>query len=139
MDHKVVIKGIYYAKCRTMPDLNDYLHECGRNPKLGGKMKRDYMMIAANAIRTQLPRLQIDKPIIIHYRFYEADRCRDKGNIFSFADKVFEDALQACKVIPNDGWDQIDNFTHEFYVDKQNPRIEIVLEEVDDGWMDKTT
>lgn len=130
MEHKVVIKGLYYGKKRTFPDLNDYLHECARHPHSGAKLKREYQFIAQNAIRTQLPRLKIDKPIIIHYKFYETDRCRDKMNIFSFADKVFEDALQGCNVIPNDGWDQVDNTTHDFFVDKANPRIEIVLEEL---------
>ena len=97
--HKVVIKGNYYGRTRTLPDLNDYLHECARHPQMGAKMKRDYQMIACNAIRTQLPRLTINNPIIIHYRFYEPDKQRDKGNIFAFADKVFEDALQKCGVI----------------------------------------
>ena len=55
--HKVVIKGNYYGRTRTLPDLNDYLHECARHPQMGAKMKRDYQMIVCNAIRTQLPRL----------------------------------------------------------------------------------
>ena len=113
--HKVVIKGNYYGRTRTLPDLNDYLHECARHPQMGAKMKRDYQMIVCNAIRTQLPRLTITNPIIIHYNFYEPDKQRDKGNIFSFADKVFQDALQKCGVIKNDGWKEIDNFTHDFY------------------------
>lgn len=92
-------------------------------------------MIACNAIRTQLPRLTINNPIIIHYRFYEADKARDKGNIFAFTDKVFEDALQKCGVIRNDGWNEIENFTHEFFVDRNNPRIEIFLEEIDPSRM----
>ena len=29
--HKVVIKGNYYGRTRTLPDLNDYLHECARH------------------------------------------------------------------------------------------------------------
>ena len=99
--HKVVIKGNYYGRTRTLPDLNDYLHECARHPQMGAKMKRDYQMIVCNAIRTQLPRLTITNPIIIHYNFYEPDKQRDKGNIFSFADKVFQDALQKCGVIKN--------------------------------------
>lgn len=74
--------------------------------------------------------------IIIHYNFYEPDKQRDKGNIFSFADKVFQDALQKCGVIKNDGWKEIDNFTHDFYVDKKNPRIEIFLEEIEKGPFD---
>lgn len=103
---------------------------------MGAKMKRDYQMIVCNAIRTQLPRLTINNPIIIHYRFYEPDKQRDKGNIFAFADKVFQDALQKCGVIKNDGWKEIDNFTHDFYVDKKNPRIEIFLEEIEKGPFD---
>ena len=98
--------------------------------------KRDYQMIVCNAIRTQLPRLTITNPIIIHYNFYEPDKQRDKGNIFSFADKAFQDALQKCGVIKNDGWKEIDNFTHDFYVDKKNPRIEIFLEEIEKGPFD---
>lgn len=129
MKHNVVIKGIYYGKTRTMPDLNDYLHDCARHPQVGAKMKRDYMMVCCNAIRRQLPRVKIHNPIVIHYRFYEIDKKRDKGNIFAFTDKVFEDALQKCEVIKNDGWSDIENFTHEFFIDKQNPRIEIEIEE----------
>ena len=35
--HKVVIKGNYYGRTRTLPDLNDYLHECARHPQMGAK------------------------------------------------------------------------------------------------------
>ena len=48
--HKVVIKGNYYGRTRTLPDLNDYLHECARHPQMGAKMKRDYQMIVCNAL-----------------------------------------------------------------------------------------
>lgn len=133
MQYKVVIYGTHYGN-RCLADLNNYLHECARHPNSGAKLKRDSQIIACNAIRTQLKNLVINKPIIIHYSFYEPDRGRDKGNIFSFADKVFEDALQKCGVIPNDGWSQIENFTHEFYIDKDNPRIEVVLEEIDGNY-----
>lgn len=127
--HNVTIRGAFYGK-RTFPGLNEYLRECARHPQAGARTKREYQAVAQNAVRRQLGRLKIDTPIIIHYRFYEADRRRDKGNIFAFADKVFEDALQACGVIDNDGWAQVENFTHEFYVDSKNPRIEIDIEEV---------
>lgn len=127
-----------YADMETTPidDLMAKANETARHPQMGAKMKRDYQMIVCNAIRTQLPRLTITNPIIIHYNFYEPDKQRDKGNIFSFADKVFQDALQKCGVIKNDGWKEIDNFTHDFYVDKKNPRIEIFLEEIEKGPFD---
>lgn len=130
--HTVVIRGVFYGRNRTFPGLNEYLHECARHPKAGARTKRQYQMVARNAVRAQIGQLKIHNPIILHYRFYEADKRRDKGNIFAFADKVFEDALQACGVIENDGWAQIENFTHEFYVDKENPRIEIDIKEAGD-------
>ena len=62
--HKVVIKGNYYGRTRTLPDLNDYLHECARHPQMGAKMKRDYQMIPCE-----------DCPVL-WARFYELDTNR---------------------------------------------------------------
>lgn len=131
MEHKFVIRGRFYGD-KTFPSLNDYLYECGKNPKNGGKMKRDYMMVASNAIRLQLRRLKVNRPIILHYRFYEPRKGqrRDFMNIFSLADKVIQDALQQCKVIPDDGPDWVKNTTHEFYYTDKEPWIEVVIEEL---------
>ena len=35
-----------------------------------------------------------------------------------------------CKVLDNDGWNNIVGFEDHFFTDKHNPRIEVVLEEV---------
>lgn len=130
MEHKFVIYGRHYKKTRTFPGLNEYLHECASHPQAGAQMKRKYKKIASDAIRMDLKGLKIERPVILHYRFYEPDKRRDKGNIFSFADKVIEDALQDTGTIRNDGWGEIENFTHEFFVDSRKPRIEVVIEEV---------
>ena len=50
-------------------------------------------------------------------------------NIFSMADKSFEDALQDCKVIENDNPDWVINATHEFFYTDGEPYIEIEIEE----------
>ena len=63
-------------------------------------------------------------------------RMLEKSWAKTFADKVFQDALQKCGVIKNDGWKEVENFTHDFYVDKKNPRIEIFLEEIEKGPFD---
>lgn len=94
-------------------------------------MKRKYKRIVSDAVRIRLGGLKIKKPVILHYKFYEADKRRDKMNIFSFADKVIEDALQEVGVLQNDGWKDVVNTTHEFYVDKAKPRIEVTIEEVE--------
>jgi Holliday junction resolvase RusA-like endonuclease len=130
-NHSFIIKGVYYGKTHTFPDLNDYIQSCSRHPQVGAKMKRDYMIIASNAIRKQLGRLKIVNPVKIHYFFYEGDVRRDFSNVGSFATKVIEDALQKCGVLKNDNQVWVKGYTHDFYVDKQNPRIEVIIEELE--------
>jgi Holliday junction resolvase RusA-like endonuclease len=130
MEYVFTIRGRHYKRARTFPGLNEYLHECSSHPQAGAAMKKKFQKIASDSIRLDLRGLKITKPVILHYRFFEPDKRRDKGNIFSFADKVIEDALQECGTIRNDGWKEIENFTHDFYVDQKHPRIEVVIEEV---------
>lgn len=112
------------------PSLNEYIAALGKNPRTGGKMKKNDCEIMIFHIRQQLKGIKIKKPVVIHYTFYEKNTKRDRMNVFSYADKVFEDALQKAGTINNDGWNDVLNTTHDFYVDKTNPRIEIVIEEV---------
>ena len=131
MEHSVVIKGKYYGKDNVFPGLNDYIHSCSRHPQVGAKMKRDYQLIASNAIRLQLGKLAIPNPVRIHYVFYEATEKRDPSNIASFFVKVFEDALQQCGVLKNDNWRYLKGYSQEFYIDRKNPRVEVTIEELD--------
>lgn len=66
------------------------------------------------------------KSVRVVFRWIEKNRQRDKDNI-AFAKKFILDSMQEWGIIPNDGWDQILGFTDEFYVDKRNPRIEVLL------------
>lgn len=127
---KFTIQGLFY-RGRTFPGLNEYIAELGKNPHAGGSLKRDYMMVACNAIRRDLKRFQVHGPVILHYAFYEGKkgRKRDVMNVFSFADKVIEDALVKCGVLPDDNPDYVKNTTHEFYY-SDNPRIEVEIEEL---------
>ena len=117
----------------TMPSLNEYLAETGRRPQIGGKLKREYINMAIQYMRlTEFRYYQAFKPIIIHYVFYEPNKKRDHDNVFAFASKCIQDALQDCDIIPNAGWEQILNFTHDFYLDRDNPRIEVYIEEIEE-------
>lgn len=64
------------------------------------------------------------------YRWYEPNRKRDKDNIAAVGRKIIQDALVEAGVIRNDGWNDIRGFSDEFYVDKNEPRIEVEIEEV---------
>lgn len=131
MTKTFMIKGNFY-KDKTFPGLNEYITALGTNPRRGGKLKSDYEMVACNAIRRELKRWKTDKPIIIHYKFYEPEKGqkRDFMNIFSFADKVIADALQKCGVILDDCPIYVKNTTHEFFYTSGTPSIEVAIEEL---------
>lgn len=117
-----------------MPSLNEYLAETGRNPKAGGKIKKEYKQLALQYMRLSEFRFwEANGPIIIHYVFYEPNKKRDHDNVFAFASKCIQDALQEGGFIKNDGWADILNFTHDFYCDPKYPRIEVYIEEINNG------
>lgn len=140
---KVTIRGKYYGE-RTLPSLNDYLAEIGKNPKAGNRFKADYTKPCISAIRRCLRGYHVENPpVILHYRFFESrkGKRRDVMNIFCCADKFFEDALQMAGIIENDNPDWIENTTHEFFwIDpKDEPYIEIEIEERGNNGKNKET
>lgn len=124
------IKGEFY-KTHTFPGLNEYIAQLGRHPKAGNRMKQEMMMVAINSIQTQLGRWKTDKPVIIHYQFCEPNKGikRDVMNVFSFADKVIEDALVKAGVIQDDNPKYVRNTTHDFVYGPE-PYIIVCIEEL---------
>ena len=132
MEYFLVIKG-------RMPDLNDYLkseriaiRKNGKFTTKGNAMKQEYQRKVVSAVRSQLRGIHINKPVKIYYTFYEKNRKRDLDNISAFAHKVIQDGLVQCGLLANDGWKNIVGYSDDFYVDKENPRIEVIIREVDD-------
>ena len=122
----------------TLPGLNDYLkaerkftRRGGSAHSVGNDMKQESQMLICNAIRLKLKRLKIQRPVHISYRFYEPNRRRDLDNIAGVAHKFIQDSLVRCGVLENDGWDQITGFSDAFFVDRHNPRIEVIIREVE--------
>lgn len=130
-EYKIVIDGVHYKSNRTFPALNDFIGAMNRNRFVGAQMKKKYERVANEAIRSQLKGLKIKEQVFIKYIYYEADKRRDKSNINAFAVKIIEDALQDCGVLKNDGWDNIAGYSQYFMIDKKNPRIEVIIREVE--------
>ena len=82
------------------------------------------------AIKQQMRGIRIEEPVFMEYRWYEKNRRRDLDNISSFGRKVIQDALVQTHVLKNDGWKEIEGFSDEFFVDADNPRIEVLIREV---------
>lgn len=83
------------------------------------------------AIRKYMYKVKIDKPIICHFKIYAQDKKHDRGNLYSATEKSFLDALQQCRVIKNDGFDDVLDSTFHTELCRDNPRIEVIIEEVE--------
>ena len=132
MEYFLVIKG-------RLPNLNDgfygeriAIRKNGKFTTKGNAMKQEYQRKVVSAVRSQLRGIHINKPVKIYYTFYEKNRKRDLDNISAFAHKVIQDGLVQCGLLANDGWKNIVGYSDDFYVDKDNPRIEVTIREVDD-------
>lgn len=93
-------------------------------------MKKDAEEMISKYIENQLGDLQITKPVILKYDFFEPNKKRDLDNISAFAHKVIQDSLVKTAVLKNDGWNEISGYIDQFYLDKENPRIEVTIVEV---------
>lgn len=124
MEYRFVIMG-------RLDGMNEYTAANRENPRKGGRMKQDNQDTVIWSIRQQIPAIRIEKPVVVGLTFYEPNKRRDKDNILSCGLKFILDSLVKCGVLQGDGWKHIENFTHDFYEDKDNPRIEVTLTEVE--------
>ena len=132
MKYELILDGI-------MPNLNDYLQgeriairKNGKFTTKGNVLKQEYQRKVVAEVRRQLMGIHIEKPVEIKYTYFEPNKKRDLDNISAFAHKVIQDGLVKGGLLANDGWMNIVGFSDDFYVDKDNPRIEILIREVDD-------
>ena len=114
--------------CGSFPGLNEYITanrvRHGNWSKGNAMKQRDQGIIAA-----QLPNVRFNTPIYIRYSFYCPNKKKDKDNISAYFHKVFQDALVERRIIPNDGWKEIEGFEDCFFVDSKAPRVEIEITE----------
>ena len=113
-----------------LPNLNDYISAENTNRYKGAQLKADAQARVVIAIKQHLCGVQIKSPVRMQYKWYERNRRRDLDNISSFGRKVIQDALVTAGVLADDGWKHIKSFADSFYVDAENPRIEVYITEV---------
>ena len=112
-----------------LASLNEYINACRASPKKGNKFKHEEQdkvkyFIGESGLK------RIDGSLQAIFLFYEPNKKRDLDNISGWAHKVVMDALVTSGILENDGWKQIVGYTDCFYIDKENPRLVIVLESV---------
>jgi Holliday junction resolvase RusA-like endonuclease len=122
-EYKLIIPHI-------LPGLNEYQFACRSHFSKGAKMKKSAIQIVSAYIYQQLREVKIENKVRIDYAWYEKNKKRDLDNISSFGRKVIQDALVDNGVIENDGWNNVVGFSDTFYIDSENPRIEVVITEI---------
>jgi Holliday junction resolvase RusA-like endonuclease len=101
-----------------------------RTKKYHNSVKSENDKVCRLAIQKYMHGVKIDKPIRCTYYIYAQDKRHDRSNLYSSVEKSFLDAMQEVKCIKNDGF--LDVLDSEFHteVDKYNPRVEVIIEEV---------
>lgn len=114
-----------------LDNLNDFIRADKASRYKGGEMKADNEKIVSAYISQCLCGVKIQKPVYMEYTWFEKNKRRDLDNISSFGRKVIQDALVNNGVLKNDGWKEIKGFSDKFFVDADNPRIEVLIREVE--------
>lgn len=109
--------------------LNEYTRACRSNKFLGAKMKKGAEDFIILHINSQLKGVKYENPVRLSFRWFEKDRKRDLDNI-AMSKKFILDALVKAGTIKTDSWKGVVGFTDEFFVDREQPRIEVDIEEV---------
>ena len=114
----------------SLPGLNNLIEAERAHRQRGAALKRDAQMLVEYELSGQIDR-PLREPVTMHYTWVERDRRRDKDNISSFGRKVIQDALVRAGTLRGDGWAEIDGFSDVFQVDRDNPRIEVEIVEME--------
>ena len=119
----LIIKG-------ELTDLNNYIRIERGNKFAGANVKKN----ETERIWVECKQQRIEpqeKGVFIVFQWYAKDQKKDKDNV-AFAKKFILDGLVSAGVLKSDGWDFISGFLDIFYVDRENPRIEVYFGEMPD-------
>jgi Holliday junction resolvase RusA-like endonuclease len=117
---KLVVEGRF-------PGLNKYTRANRGSTGWGSSVKKKWTNIVAWACKEQELE-EAEEPIDIKFVWYEKNRRRDPDN-FAFAKKFVLDGLEKAGVIKNDGWKNIKSFSDQWKVDKNEPKVEVFINE----------
>lgn len=125
MTYKIVIPG-------ELPDLNTIIAESKRGRgkwQPYNEMKQEHTNIVAWIAKSEIKKKL--KKIDLEITWICKNRRKDKDNIMAGGLKMILDGLVVAGVIKNDGWSEIGSINNHFEVDKDNPRIEVEIREVE--------
>ena len=102
-----------------------------RSQKYHNSVKAANDRVCCVAIRRDLKGVKLKTPIKCTYYIFAQDKRHDRNNLESATTKSFLDALQQCGCIKSDGFDYVLDSVFHSEVCRQNPRVEVIIEEVE--------
>ncbi len=118
MSHLLIIPG-------RLPGLNDIVKADRTNARVGARLKRETETAIGWAIKAaRLP--AIEGRVDLVCTWHEPTARRDPDNITAGL-KYILDALTDTAVLAGDGYRHIGSITHHFVIDRENPRVEVLL------------
>ena len=109
-----------------LPGLNEIIALSKDHFGAYSKAKREYTRLVAWHSHAAT---RFEGRVKISCIWYCKDKRKDPDNIAAGL-KFILDGLVLSGVIKNDGWKQVGGISHSFDIDKRNPRVEVVIEEM---------
>ncbi len=106
----------------SLPGMNEIIEAAKRNPHEYARMKETYTAMVA-WLAKKPPSYE---KVALVITWFEPDRRRDPDNIMA-GQKFILDGMVAAGTIPNDSQKHIKGIVHRFEVDRQNPRVEVEI------------
>lgn len=120
--HKLIIPG-------RLPSMNEIIKASKSHYGQYNSMKSKFTNLVAMHARNQ--NIPVMQSVDVSITWYCKNRRQDPDNIAAGGCKMILDGLVKAGKLPNDGFKNIGGIMHRFAIDKQNERVEVVLEEVD--------
>ena len=115
---KLVIPG-------ELPSLNEIIDAAKTHYGKYSTMKRNN----TEAISWPAKQLPCYEAVELEITWYCKNKRKDPDNIAAAVKFIYDGLVEAGR-LKNDGWKENKGWTNHFEVDKENPRVEIVIKEV---------
>jgi Holliday junction resolvase RusA-like endonuclease len=109
-----------------LTDLNTYIQSERGNRYSAGKLKKVETQRVAWEIKSQrVPKIEI-YPVRLWIGWYSKDNRKDIDNV-RFSVKFILDGMVEAGILKGDGRKFVCDITDSYFIDKQNPRVEVEI------------
>lgn len=111
-----------------LTDLNTFIKKINYNRFVGASIKKKETERVFWDCKYSDPLAKVKKyPVIITFSWFSRDCRKDIDNV-AFAKKFILDGLVMARVLENDSRKFVAGFKDYFFIDKKNPRCEVLIE-----------